>query len=111
MRNNVNDFNVSKASEIVSSFRGSDSDKIESLKASLRYVQQQHNLLIDILQREIKILQADIANGITVSESGAVALGLASSSATGAISLTDWSTFNNKCSKEEAIAYAIALGG
>lgn len=67
--------------------------------------------LINIMQQQIKILNATVANGISIDQTGKVELGLATASASGALSAADWTTFNNKCSKEEAIAFAIALGG
>lgn len=67
--------------------------------------------LLNIMQQQIKILHTDIANGITVDATGKIMLGLATTAATGALSSTDWTVFNNKCSKEEAVAYSIALGG
>jgi len=79
MQNNVNTFNAAKMSG-----------------ATDRMFERQYNNLIDILQRQIKILQADIANGITVDNTGKVLLGLASATTSGAISSADWSTFNNK---------------
>jgi len=79
MQNSVNSFNSAKS---VGSL-----DKI---------LEKRHNYLIDILQQQIKILQADIANGITVDTTGKVLLGLASATSAGALSSTDWSTFNGK---------------
>jgi len=52
--------------------------------------------LLNIMQQQIKILNADIANGISVDTTGKVLLGLASSTTSGALSSTDWGTFNGK---------------
>jgi hypothetical protein len=111
MLNNVNTFNSAKISEIANLFQGADSDKIKQLTTNLIQLQRGHNSLIDILQRQIKILQASVANGISVDSTGSVSLGLATTTVPGALSATDWGTFNNKASKEESIVYAIALGG
>jgi len=53
-------------------------------------------LLITIMQKQIKILDARVTNGIAVSPTGVVQLGLASATASGALSSTDWSAFNGK---------------
>jgi len=54
------------------------------------------NYLLTIMQTQIKILNADVANGITITPTGDVALGLASATDSGALSNTDWTTFNGK---------------
>lgn len=82
MQNSINTFNAAKmegASDVV--------------------FQAKYNYLIDILQRQIKILQASIENGISVDSVGTVSLGLATVSTPGALSAGDWSTFNNKAEK------------
>jgi hypothetical protein len=77
MLNNVNSFNNAKAT-----------NNNELLI--------KHNYLIDIMQQIIKVLQADIANGMSVDSNGKVVLSLSSSTTSGALSSTDWGTFNGK---------------
>jgi hypothetical protein len=75
---------------------GGDTEKINAVLTELRALENAHNTLIDILQRQIKILELSIANGITVDSIGTGSLGLASGTTAGALSATDWGAFNGK---------------
>jgi hypothetical protein len=69
---------------------------IEEIKTYLIQMSKNHNYLIDILSKQIKILEAEVANGITVTTVGKVTLGLASATTAGAISPADWIVFDGK---------------
>jgi hypothetical protein len=70
---------------------------------------RQYNNLISIMQTQFKMLQAEIANGITVDSSGTLQMGLASSTSSGALSASDWGTFNNKQDKSNELDALSAL--
>jgi len=80
MQNSINSFNSAKAMNSTELLR-------------------KYNYLIDILSQQIRVLQADIANGITVDTTGKVAISLATTTTPGALSAVDWATFNNKQEK------------
>jgi len=96
MQNNVNTFNAAKVTEAFGSLQGTDQQRLDTLQRDFTILQKKHNYLLDILSKQIQILKADIANGITVDTTGTVQLGLASSTTSGALSSTDWGTFNGK---------------
>ena len=58
--------------------------------------QRKYNTLIDLLSQQLKVLSVSAINGMVTDASGAASLGLASSTTSGALSATDWGTFNNK---------------
>lgn len=75
---------------------------------SLQNLVNQHNLLIDILSEQLKILNATIANGLTVTD-GILSITVASSSTSGLLSSTHWNTFNNKQNHNDELDALSAL--
>lgn len=73
------------------------------LTAQDKILQKQHNYLIDLMQEQIKMLQAQITNGLSISN-GILSLAIASAIQTGALSSTDWNKFNNK---QNALTFGI----
>lgn len=74
------------------------------LTAQDKILQKQHNYLVDLMQEQIKMLRAELANGLSI-VNGVLALDLASTSQPGALSAADWNTFNNK---QSALTFGIA---
>lgn len=83
MINNINSFNQAKM-----------------IGAIDKEFQKKYNFLIDLLQTQIKVLQVTAENGISVDDAGSVSMGLASSSSSGALTATDWGTFDAKLSQD-----------
>lgn len=76
------------------------------LTAQDKILQKQHNYLVDLMQEQIKMLRAELANGLSI-VNGVLALDLASTSQPGALSAADWNTFNNK---QAALTFGIEDG-
>lgn len=96
MRNNINTFNEAKVHLLKAGMQASDSVKIADLMRKISLLSQQHNRLIDILQKQEKLLDMEDVHGITVDHTGKGSLGLATSTTDGALSSTDWATFDGK---------------
>jgi hypothetical protein len=72
--------------------------------ASLQELVNHYNKLIDILSQQLKILNATIANGLTVTD-GILSISPASSTTSGLLSSAHWNVFNNK---QDSLTFGIA---
>jgi len=66
-------------------------DPMEEIKR----LEERYNYLIDVLSIQIKMINAALSNGLSI-DNGVLTLGVASATASGALSSTDWGTFNGK---------------
>lgn len=76
----------------------------KSLGAMDKVLERRHNELIDILQVQLQMLRAEVANGLIVTN-GVLSLDLASALKSGGLSAADWMIFNGK---QDALTFGIA---
>lgn len=96
MQNNVNNFNNAKIQLMRIGAHASDEQKVQNLLDKISMISKQHNRLIDILQKQIKVLELNEGSGLSIDPTGKVYLGLASEDTDGALTAEDWNIFNGK---------------